>query len=725
MPTTLVQAAFTGGEWSPALWSRTDLAKYSTACRRLKNFIVHPHGGASTRPGLEYIANTKANGDARLLPFQFNVEDSYILEMGAQYMRVYRDGGQVVLPSAPATWSSGTSYVQGDHCANGGTFYYASQAGTNKDPVTQTAYWHALEGDIVEIPTPYSAADVMDLRFAQSADTLYLAHPSHAPRKLTRSDHHVWKLNTIAFGASVATPTGFSRTVGTGTTGRYAVTAVDADGRESLPTSTVQADVADTLGWSAVSGADHYKVYFDTGGGNLILCTTATTTTCKIPNTSSSSWQASISANPFTGTGNYPAHVAFYQQRLMFARTNLKPQTIWCSRIGDFENFNRSPGSLRVDDACTFTLDSGEMSEIRGLLATDVLIVFTSGGEWVLKAGTSSDALSASNVSLKMQSRWGSAAIQPLVLGNNGVFVQYGARAIRDIAYQFENDGYGGNDLAVLADHLFDGYELFECAYQRTPYSVLWFVRSDGALLGLTYLREHEIWAWHVHDTDGIFESVACVTDGDSFDEAWVIVQRTIDGNTRRFVERFVPRFTGAIPAAADAFQFDAGLSYAGTATTTVSGLDHLAGDDVMALADGSVTDWLTVTAGGTVTLPFAAAKVHVGLPFTAELETMEMDAPPPDGGGTITDRRRAIKSIVIRLRDSRGVLAGPDFDRLDVLQVRNTTDNYGAVALYTGDREIFLSPAKSYQSARICLRNDGPVPITVQAIYPRVEVGR
>jgi hypothetical protein len=254
---------------------------------------------------------------------------------------------------------------------------------------------------------------------------------------------------------------------------------------------------------------------------------------------------------------------------------------------------------------------------------------------------------------------------------------------------------------------------------------VLWFVRDDGKLLGLTYLREHEIWAWHVHDTDGLFESVASVTDGDAFDESWVVVQRTVDSATKRFIERFVPRFTGTTPTAEDAFAFDCGLSYAGTATATISGMNHLAGEDVQALADGSVTDWLTVTAGGTVTLPYAAAKVHVGLPYTCELETMEMDAPAQDGGGTITDRRRAIKSMIVRLRDSRGVLAGPDFARLEVLQMRNTTDNYGAIALYTGDREVFISPAKSYQSARVCLRNDGPVPITVQAIYPRLEIGR
>lgn len=727
MPVTLIQSAFTGGEWSPSLWSRTDLGKYATACRRLRNFIVHPHGGASSRPGLEFIAETKSSGAARLIPFQYNVADSYILEFGNLYMRVYRDGGQVALPSAPTAWNSGTTYAQGDHCSTGGVNYYALQASTNKAPATETAYWYALTSDIVEIPTPYTTAQLDDIRFTQSADTIYLVHASHAPRKLTRTDHHVWKMNTISFGASVATVTGLSRTSGSGTDYYYTVTAVDSDGREGLPCSAVQASVGDTLGWSAASGAEYYRVYQNTGGGNYILTTTATTTSCKVPTTNSSSNQAPASQTVFSGSGNYPAHVAFYQQRLIFARSDNKPQTIWCSRIGDFENFSRSPGSLRADDSCTFTLDSGEMSEIRGLLGADALMVFTSGGEWIIKAGVSSDALSATNVNVKMTSKWGSAGIQPTVMGSNGVFVAYGSKSVRDIGYQFQSDGYDGSDLAVLSDHIFDGYELLQSAFQRSPYSVLWFVRDDGALLGLTYLREHEVWAWHLHETDGEFESVASVTDGDDFDECWVVVNRTVDGSTVRYIERFVPRFNGDYEAE-NAYQLDCGLSYSASGTSTVStitGMDHLAGEEVLGLLDGQVTDYLTVSAGGTVTLPYAANKVHLGLPYTCQLETMEMDAPGQDGGATVTDRRRAIKSIVLRLRDSRGVQVGPDFDRLETIPMRDTDDNYGGPALFTGDKDVFISPALGYKSARICLQNDGPVPITVQAIYPRVEVGR
>lgn len=492
----------------------------------------------------------------------------------------------------------------------------------------------------------------------------------------------------------------------------------------------------------------------------------------------------------YTAATNNPGTVVFHQQRLDWARTDSKPNTVFGSQTGNFENHNTSY-PLRDDDAFEFTINSNQVNEINWMTALTELILGTTGGEWQMSGGGQLDAITPSNVNIVNQSQWGSNAIQPVRIGNTALFVQGSGKVVRDLTFSFEVDGYTGNDLTILASHLFRNYGIRAWAYQQSPDSILWVVREDGVLLGLTYIREHQIWAWHRHETDGEFESVASYRETDGTDEVYFVVRRYIDGSYVRYIERLAERLpeddieqaffvdcglsldapytitaaTAANPVvvtcaahpftngqtvcirdvvgmtelngrkftvankATNTFELSGvdGSAYTayqsgGTArlvVTAVSGLDHLEGEDVAVLADGGVVNGLTVS-GGAITLPNGASIVHVGLPYTSDIETLELEAP---SGETILDKHRDIKSVTVALENTRAMWIGPNADRLTEMKVRSWEDYGDPTALVTGNKEIIVNSGTT-KTGKLFIRNVDPLPITVLAVIPRFTVG-
>jgi hypothetical protein len=725
------QPSFTGGEVAPSLYARTDLTKYSTSLRTCLNFFVMPHGGAATRPGLEFVCEIKDSSKrVRLIPFAFSTTQTYVLEFGNLYMRVIKDGGRVVTAGV-AAWLTLTAYAVADLRTESGTTYYCTEAHTSGTFATDLAAgkWSALTGTIYEIPTPYLEADLARLNFTQSADTMYLVHPSYAPRKLTRTGHTSWTLAQVSFAPETSAPTGVSSTPtgtgGTAATMNYKVTAInDETGEESLPSSvstatgwtesTWPAAAYVATSWTAVTGCTQYKVYKDDNGIYGFLGVTEAVT-FKDDNISADVSDTPPGArNPFDATDKYPATASFYEQRLYYGATNASPQTVYGSNINSYNNFNTSRPA-GDDEAITFTIASGQVSEVRHIIPLREMILLTSGGEWKV-SGNGDLALSPSTIAIKPQSFRGSARVRPLVIGDTIIYLQDKGSIVRDLAYKLESDGFTGTDLSVLSNHLFDGYTITDWSYQQVPYSIVWAVRSDGALLGFTYMREHEVWAWHRHTTDGTFEAVATISEG-AEDAAYFVVNRTIGGTTKRFIERLHSRqFT----AVSDYFGVDCGLTYDGTAATTISGLDHLEGEEVSIFADGDVLSRQTVVSGD-ITLPRAYSKVHVGLPYDCDLETLDVDAGAGQGG-TIQGRKKSIAKVTLRVLKSRGFRAGPSSDKL--LQTKMTITNYDeAIAAYTGDQELVLSPTWN-SNGRVFIRQSDPAPLTVLAIMPDIEVG-
>lgn len=688
------QPAFTAGELSPALGARIDLAKYGSGLRTAINVIVHAHGGVSNRAGLEFIGEVKASAnDARLIPFQFNTEQSYCLEFGDKYFRVYRDGGLVL--------SGGVPY---------------------------------------EVVTPYAYTGLDELVFIQEADVMYMVHPLYAVRKITRLADDNWTITTATFAPKISAPSGVAAAIAHGAPSvvyRYKVSAVsDETGEESLPSAevTVSNDLTvpgndNIITWSALAGAGRYIIYkFDGGvfgyiGGSDGLSFTDDNIVADTSDT------PQTARNPFTGAGNFPRCATFIEQRLCFASTINDPQAVWLSQSANYENFGYSQPS-KASDAVTFRIRARQVNEVRSMLALRGLMLLTSGAEWVVSGGAQSDAITPSSIRIDNQGYRGAARVQPIVVGNTVLFAQARGGVVRDFSYDFTQDGFAGKDLTILARHLFQNKNIAAWAFAQAPDSIAWVILDDGSLVSLTYMKEHDVWAWTRHESEAgaQFEDVIVIAEGNE-DVPYFLVRRTIDGNQKRYIERLHTRVFATV---ADAFFVDCGLSYSGTPITVITGLDHLLGQSVVALADGNVVRDLVVanvTGGVGVTLPNAASKVHVGLPLVASIQTLNLDLGQVQGLGTVQGRTKSISQVTLRVDKTRGVFTGPyDDDRngkhLTEYKQRSTEAWGEAIQMYTGDIRMTLTWDWN-TSGSMWVKQFDPLPMTILAIMPDVNVGR
>jgi hypothetical protein len=466
-------------------------------------FIGFKHTTGATHT-LDTVSVKLATQDAkvRLVRFEFSVTQAYILEFGNLYIRVYKDNGQIQTGGAP-----------------------------------------------VEIVTPFTTAQLFDLYFAQSADTLYIAHPSHAPRKLTRTSDIAWTLATLSF--------------------------------TSAPSDFV------------------------------------------------------------AGAGDYPSCVTFFEERLYWAGTNNKPQTIWASKSGDFLNMNQGTGL--DDESLAFTLATDDVNVIRWLKASDVLLIGTVGGEFKLHG--SGNPVTPSNVRVVQETKYGSSTVTPITSGRAVIFNQRATKKLRQMIFDLNVEGFVAPDLTILAEDI-TGDGITHMAYQQEPDSVIWAVRDDGVLLGLTYQRDQQVVAWHQHPIGGTgacVESVAVIPSADGkSDELWASVKRTIAGATVRTIEYLN-----------DSIYVDSGLQYSGSPTATLSGLGHLEGESVQVLGDGAVFPNQTVS-GGSITLSDTVSTASVGLAYTTEIVTLAPELPQPDGSSF--GKRKGWNRIILNLYQTLGI---------------------------------------------------------------------
>ncbi|MGQ0585440.1 MAG: ubiquitin-activating E1 FCCH domain-containing protein [Reyranella sp.] len=831
MPTPLILPSFAAGEISPALHGRVDLAKYQVGLATCLNWFIHPFGGASTRAGTEFVGEAVDPAiRSRLIPFQFNTAETYVLEFAHQKMRVIRDGGYVLEASVaisgitqanPCIVTTATPHglANGDHVwidgvagmtdINRRRFAVAGVTATTFElESTGSSTWTAWSsgGTVARfytLATPYASADMPLLKFVQSADTMTLTHPGYAPRNLTRTGHTAWTLVSIAFAPATSAPTGLAST-NPGGAQSYVMTAVnDESGEESLASAAIgAADAASGVVFTPVAGCTYYNVYKHKNGiygfiGRVKSGSTFTDTNIA-PDTSDT---PPIQRNPFATTGDWPGCSTWHDGRQWFARTDKGPQTLWASQSANFKNMSVSEPT-RDSDAITRTIASREVNEIRFLLSLNSLLVFTSGGEWKCWAGSQSDIITPANTNLKPQGYTGIAHVPPIVSGNSALFVTPSGRKVRDLAYDLGADSWAGKDVGILAGHLFEGAQIEEWAYASDPDSIVWCVRSDGVLLGFTYLKEHDVYAWSRHVTDGRVESVCAIQERNET-ALYLSVRRIVNGVTRRYVERLASRLFADVHAAwcvdsghrcdgwntdpaktlaIDASSYAAGakvaLSASGhlpfsaaslgqkfilrigedqvamtvvaftdpahvTATldtaaplavqampvfgwamaaTALSGLWHLEGRSVAVLADGSVQPTTTVV-NGMITIPRAAGRILAGLPYVCDLETLNIEVNGGGGAPTLQGRAKRVQEVVLRVKATRGLAVGPDPDRLTETKER-VTENHGAPTLLTtGDERVLVDPSWN-GNGRILVRQAWPLPATVVAIAPRLEVG-
>ena len=629
---TIKQGAFVGGELDPGLHGRTDLRSYPASLRTCLNFMIRPAGSIQNRPGTRLVHETKSSGVARLIPFVFNQDDTFALELGDQYMRVHTIGATVESsPDVP-----------------------------------------------YELVTPWAEADVMRLQYAQVNDILTVVHPNYQPQEIRRLADDDWELLPVVAGRTVQPPTTVNATGG-GSTGDtkdwdWVVTAVNASGVESLPSIKkaltvilrtdetpvtvtwaapgtgdtpveyyvyrgrnevygyvgsskttsfdddgyvpswgdsppegrnpffIEADVEFTNRFSGAWGGTptlqespksesaeafddlytfKYRVTVDAGESITVTCSTEPTDDAgyTIRDTSvftgfkfggAGTFQVSrvcqadglvatanfkLQVTAVTGTPtmtpngavtwqeqstgadqvNYPATVCYFEQRRCFGGFSQNPSQIITSRIGDFSNFDRSVPA-KEDDGLDFTLASSKLDEIRALVPHDTLVAFTAGAEWPVQ-GVQGSPLTPSSFDAKPRTNDGSDWLQPVTVGRGALFAGAAGSGVSEFALDLQTGAVATRDLSIVSGHLFRGKTLVDWAYARQPDRCLWVVRSDGVLLGMTFVREQELWSWHRHTTDGTVESVCSVPEG-TVNAVYVVVNRTINGSTKRYVER-------------------------------------------------------------------------------------------------------------------------------------------------------------------------------------------
>lgn len=708
------QTNFTAGELSEQLLGRVDVSKYYNGAKALENMIIRPHGGASKTPGSHYVSNTLGDNYARLVRFEFSTEQAYILEFTDQAIRFYKDNGLIVDPPSVTNGTFDTDIAGWhDHSAGGGgvgiswngtdqrmtidgggagpgNYGATDQQLTVVDGVEYALQFDSFDGDVVarvytgdnftgtllaeqtftpgvanqldftangttayigfynedgtidvdnisvlngayQISTPYLEAELDDLQFAQSADVMWICHPNHQPRKLTRTGHTAWTLT----------------------------------------------------------------LYNPTAGS-------------------------------FTSTDNYPAAVTFFQQRIVFGGTNNDPSKIWASVSGDYEDM--SPGTGADDDAYVYviTSGSGRVPVIQWLAGADDLLIGCAG--MVARAtGGNYQPITPGNIDVREQTTKGAKNRQPIIMDNNAIYIQRSGRKIRDMGYQLDRDGYLASDVILLSEHVSRG-GIDHMAYQDEPYAIMWAVRADGTLLGMTYEKAQDVVGWHRHiaaGTDAEFESVATIPIA-SGDQLWAVIKRTIDGSTVRHVVYFdselwrealqdQPTEDEIKAVMPDCFYVDSGLTYDGGTTSTITGLSHLVGEEVAVLADGARHPNVTVQANGSISLQYDASKVHVGLPYTSKIVTL----PIGDGGGYGSPAGRKMRWNKVHARlylSHAGSVNG------DALEYMDTDDVLGQPSeLVTG--VLTVNDTGWNDHGEVTIEQDAPLPFTVLSVGGDLEL--
>lgn len=760
----MLKPSFAAGELSPAMYGRTDIAKYDVGAAKLENFIVLRYGGVQNRAGTKYLATTAGNKKAVLLPFRYNVEQNFIIEITAGKIRFYTQGALVTKNGAP-----------------------------------------------YEITNNYSEDELDTIKYTQSADVMFLVQPNHPPATLTRYANDNWTFERMditggPFADSELTAKSTTTITASATTGTVTLTAsasiFNANMVDDLIALTHFVDSDYKKGTPSANGTNlivsvlpHSTVYVESFGfwdGNFTLekYDRLTGQWVKIRSQSGNRSQnynlteendsdeitqyrvtstefntnvwsdeneyqrgyITIQAfgNDYTGhvliTGytsatqvigtvkkqlasteatkdyqfaswsqknGFPTCAGFFEDRLVFAGSKAEPQTFWASKTGDYYNFGTSIPA-QDNDAITATLNGGQMNGIKAIIAFGEMILLTAGGEY--KVTGNGKPITGENVLSQAQEYRGISDVLPVTVGSRIVYLQQQGNLIRDLAYSYDVDKYTGDDLNLLASHLFERHKITSMTYQQTPNSIVWCTRDDGVLLGLTNLKEQDVYAWHQHSTaHGKFINV-CAISGPQEDELYCVVER--EGNY--YVERMVARETSAEPE--DQYFVDSGITVSGnTKTNEVTGLDHLEGLEVAILADGNVQPLQTVT-DGKITLKRAYSKIHVGLPIHAEMQTLPLEFNVEDG--TFMSRKKRVSALMAMFKDSRGGLYGIGDGPKNEFKWRSTEKWGEPIALFTGKKKMPVPQANWNETVMVTISQEDPLPLTILSLVPQIEAG-
>lgn len=759
------QVAMVGGEVAPALWYRSDLEKVRVALAKCRNFIPFAHGGTSFRPGTWYVGSTKNNGKAILIPMSFTNEPSIHIEVGHQYMRFFVDGRPIIkngvpyeiaapyeladLPNIRYVQSADVLYIVDGHHRPKQLKRYANdnwsledlnfkngpfmKENDTDDTLTISSY-NGSTGKIGDTVTVTASSDMfvpedlgrlINIRYTMEAKTISRGHTDPNYAGIIAGPWDVdgeFEIIGTFSGTSMENESAYVEiqySIDGGSTWQAFDSFLNMNGanRVKITGGLHSEDYNDIIPKIRLyaSGETHpfswilkYSRQEINGILEIIEYISPTQVRCKVKrkclylNTPTKKW----SLGAWGDVPGWPAVITFHQDRLTLGRTPTSPFDIWQSVTGDYNNFGVSE-PVQADDSVKIPIRSRSLDEIQGIVSLKDLLVLTTGGEWRITGSAEGNAITPDSMYISSQGYRGSHPIEPMISGASVLFVQKFGKRVRDLAYSFESDGYDSVDLSIFATHLFDDYTIVDWCYQQEPWSVLWVVRSDGKLLGLTYMKEQEVWAWHMHDVGGIVESISSAP-GLTEDEVYMIVRRNINGNDVRYIEK--------LSSKPETMHLDcAVVAHDGDPVTTISGLNHLNGRQVVVLADGVPIFGHTVQSG-VITLKNPASYVVVGLQYIGTIQSLPLIYETREG--ISTGSRRRATNVILQVLDSRFGYIGTRED--DMYPIYYPNEN---LELYSGVLTEDLSSEYDYYG-QVTIEQRHPYPLNILNWTVRVAHG-
>lgn len=742
---------FNAGELSPLIDGRTDQEKYFAGCKRLRNFIPTVQGPVTRRGGTRYLGSTKGNLRAWFMPFEFNQAQSYALELTDLKMRFWVNRGQLLSAGAPyeipTPWSAvnlvteeGTlslrSVQSGDvmwvvHNEGAVRPQKLSRLGatswTLADVDFENGPFEDIDPDSTVTVTASGTTGVITLTASSAIFTDDDIGTAFYMEQKDAAGIKTWQVQTATGGGVYRKYEGnyylSTDTGGTGRTGAKPPVHTEGrvwDGPAGTSIDTTKSD-GDGVEWEyRHSGYGWAKITAIGGGG-----TTATATVIlnngrlQLPASFTTTGTTRWAKSAFSQARGWPTSVAFFRERLVYARN----RELFFSVVGAYDDFSRKDGpDITKETAIKLQIASDRLDLIRWITPSAALLVGTARNELSIQEQTTTQVFAADNAASMPQTEYGSRLLEPIRVGTAVLFIQRAGRKLREMIYDYASDRYKADDLTVLSEHIVDA-GVIDMDFQQEPDSILWCVLADGTLSALTYNRERGVVAWVPHVIGGpnaFVETVASISAPDGRrDDVWFVVRRTINGSTVRYVE-VLEDHRLAETDTADAFYGDAGITYEGVSTKTISGLGHLERATVQVLADGSAhAD--CVVAGGQIALNRSATKVQIGFDSPAQLQTMRADGGAQDG--TAQTRSKSFGEVWARLHNTIGGLIGPNFSRLDPIPGLKPANPVGTrPALYSGDRKIEM-PADVGTDGYICVQSSPMLPMTLVALTARMEV--
>ena len=687
------QSSFVSGVLSPKLRAAIDFDRFLRAAEEIRNGVVLPYGGVTKRPGIRFVEHPRStvSANSRLIPFQFSTTQAYIIE------------------------------ATGD--TSGGWFRFYTQGARLESG-----------GSPVEVTTPYTDSMIPYIRWAQSADILFLAHPDVRPKELRRLSATSFSLVDHVFkdGPYLDVNTTSTTIQASATSGSVTITASSTTG------------INDNQGFLSTDVGRLIRIKNRSGGGwtwyeiTAVNSTTQVTATVKGDNADSTVATTDWRLGAWSDTTGWPSFVAFHAGRLWWARTDTQPQTVWSSRVGQFDNYAPSDnqGTVADDDGIAATANTDQVNEVRWMMSLQRgLLLGSAGAELLVRPADSTNGISPTNIEIVRQSGRGSANTQPVLVGTTPVFVRRDGVETLMLQYDFGADAYITSSLSLLAEHVGrDAGGVRRIIYQQAPYSVIWAVLADNSLAGITIEIEQKVLAWHTHGTDNAsagagYDSVdfidAGVIPNGTEDQVWFLVRYwSKPGGTP--VETWAIAYLDRFFEAADttsAFFVDLGLSATfGSPVTSVSGLDHLKGLTVRVLADGAEHPDKTVDDTGTITLDRQATTVAVGLPYRTRLVTLPYDT--PDTVGKIRRLWRAHFNLLKTVGLKAGVKQALHYtSKLDEEPFRKPADPMDApVPPFTGVKTMILEGALANEG-QLVVEHDWALPFHLLGVMLDYEL--